>query len=126
VNDVLSEYIFIDYYLKTKENHHKMPNYVYRCKQCSYEFEEFQRISASALVTCPKCKTDNLVRIFQGGVGLHFKGSGFYLTDYKKSGSSISSSSSDSGKNKEEKKTETKKAETKPSEPTSSDAKNKK
>ena len=38
------------------------------------------------LVHCPRCKTDNLARIMSSGSGLIFKGSGFYLTDYKKSG----------------------------------------
>ena len=37
------------------------------------------------LVHCPKCNTDNLVRVIGSGAGLIFKGSGFYLTDYKKS-----------------------------------------
>jgi putative FmdB family regulatory protein len=60
-----------------------MPTYAYRCKQCSYEFEEFQRITAEPLVVCPKCKKRSLVRII-GGAGLVFKGTGFYLTDYKK------------------------------------------
>ncbi len=90
-----------------------MPHYGYRCKQCSYEFEEFQKISDPVLVTCPECKTDNLVRIIHGGAGVHFKGSGFYLTDYKKSGTSSASTSTDSGKVKDVKPTETKAGETK-------------
>jgi putative FmdB family regulatory protein len=89
-----------------------MPNYEYRCKSCSYEFEEFQKITDSALVNCPECKTDNLVRLIHGGAGLHFKGSGFYLTDYKKSNTSGSSSetkpATESGTKTETKKTETK------------------
>ncbi len=77
-----------------------MPNYQYRCKNCSYEFEELQRITEPVLVTCPSCKTENLVRLISGGGGLHFKGSGFYLTDYKKSNSSnaTSTSSTEEGK----------------------------
>jgi putative FmdB family regulatory protein len=69
----------------------RMPTYTYRCKSCSYEFEEFQSISSDALKTCPSCKQDALVRVFDVGTGLVFKGSGFYLTDYKKSGSSPAS-----------------------------------
>lgn len=70
-----------------------MPTYTYRCKSCSYEFEEFQSISSDALKSCPSCKQEALVRVFDVGTGLVFKGSGFYLTDYKKTGSSPSSPS---------------------------------
>ncbi|MBI5214404.1 MAG: zinc ribbon domain-containing protein [Ignavibacteriae bacterium] len=89
-----------------------MPNYAYRCKSCSYEFEELQRISEPVLVTCPSCKTENLVRLISGGGGLHFKGSGFYLTDYKKSNTSSAATETkatpESGTKTETKKTETK------------------
>ncbi|MBI4546635.1 MAG: zinc ribbon domain-containing protein [Ignavibacteriae bacterium] len=60
-----------------------MPTYTYRCKACSYQFEEFQKISDDPLVRCPSCNREALVRIIAGGVGLVFKGSGFYRTDYK-------------------------------------------
>ena len=63
-----------------------MPTYGYRCKSCSYEFEEFQKITDESLKQCPSCKKETLIRIIGGGAGLHFKGSGFYQTDYKKSG----------------------------------------
>ena len=59
-----------------------MPTYDYRCKSCKHEFEEFQKFSEETLVKCPSCGADALVRII-GGAGLVFKGSGFYLTDYK-------------------------------------------
>ena len=52
-------------------------------------------------VHCPNCNTDNLARSIGAGAGLIFKGSGFYLTDYKKSGSSPGSTPEkkpDSGK----------------------------
>jgi putative FmdB family regulatory protein len=61
-----------------------MPTYEYRCKSCSYEFEEFQKITDAPLVVCPSCKRHALTRLIAGGAGLVFKGSGFYLTDYKK------------------------------------------
>ena len=78
-----------------------MPTYEYVCTECKYQFEEFQSISAEPLKTCPKCSGLINRKIF-GGIGLHFKGSGFYITDYKKSKPSPS-------KNSETKKT-TKKA----------------
>ncbi len=65
-----------------------MPTYHYKCRNCSHEFEEFQRISDNPLISCPACKDNALKRIIGSGAGLIFKGSGFYLTDYKKNNSS--------------------------------------
>lgn len=61
-----------------------MPNYQYRCTQCGHELEELQSITAAPLTRCPACQNDTLARVMGTGVGLIFKGSGFYLTDYKK------------------------------------------
>jgi putative FmdB family regulatory protein len=61
-----------------------MPTYEYQCKYCGHELEELQSMTEEPLKTCPRCNTDNLARILSGGSGLIFKGSGFYLTDYKK------------------------------------------
>ena len=76
-----------------------MPTYEYYCKVCSFEFEEFQSIASEPIQICPKCKGD-VVRKISGGTGLIFKGSGFYITDYKKS-----KSSPDSADKKEKAKT---------------------
>ena len=59
-----------------------MPTYEYICKTCGYEFEEFQNMSAEPLKICPKCNNE-IVRKIGIGAGLVFKGSGFYITDYK-------------------------------------------
>jgi putative FmdB family regulatory protein len=64
-----------------------MPTYHYQCKACGHELEEFQSITEAPLTRCPACGTDNLARSIGTGAGLIFKGSGFYLTDYKKSAS---------------------------------------
>jgi len=72
-----------------------MPTYQYKCKACNHEFEEFQSMSSDPLVKCPKCGKRKLVRVISGA-GLVFKGSGFYLTDYKKQGSSPAESSHES------------------------------
>ena len=61
-----------------------MPTYEYECTKCKYTFEEFQKITDEPLKKCPKCRSE-LRRIITGGVGLIFKGNGFYVTDYKKS-----------------------------------------
>jgi putative FmdB family regulatory protein len=60
-----------------------MPTYHYRCKSCKNEFEELQKMSDDPLKVCPSCHKHTLVRLFSGGGGLVFKGSGFYITDYK-------------------------------------------
>ncbi len=74
-----------------------MPTYQYQCLGCSYEFEEFQQITEDPLTVCPKCK-GKIERIITGGAGLLFKGTGFYITDYKNKNSSPSNGGN--GKNK--------------------------
>ncbi len=61
-----------------------MPTYEYECRSCKHRFEEFQNISDDAIETCPKCGK-SVRRLFGGGMGIIFKGSGFYTTDYKRS-----------------------------------------
>jgi predicted nucleic acid-binding Zn ribbon protein len=56
--------------------------------------EEFHSITESSLTTCPVCHKETLVRDIGGGAGLVFKGSGFYLTDYKNKSSSSSPAAS--------------------------------
>jgi putative FmdB family regulatory protein len=76
-----------------------MPTYEYECEKCGQIFEEFQSISAEPIKKCPKDGCDGSVkRLFSAGAGFIFKGSGFYITDYrsdsyKKSAGSDSSSS---------------------------------
>ncbi len=65
-----------------------MPTYDYRCKNCGHRFEEFQSMKADPLVTCPNCNEPALERLIGAGGGMIFKGSGFYLTDYKGSNAS--------------------------------------
>jgi len=60
-----------------------MPTYEYECLHCKYIFEEFQRITDKPLEKCPKCG-GKLRRLITGGAGFIFKGSGFYVTDYKR------------------------------------------
>ncbi|MBN1448897.1 MAG: zinc ribbon domain-containing protein [Bacteroidetes bacterium] len=62
-----------------------MPTYDYACKKCGHRFEVFQSMKDPVLTTCPRCEQESLQRLIGAGAGLVFKGSGFYLTDYKKS-----------------------------------------
>jgi len=59
-----------------------MPTYDYICKFCGHEFEAFQSMNAEPLKKCPKCNK-KIIRKIGTGAGLVFKGSGFYITDYK-------------------------------------------
>jgi putative FmdB family regulatory protein len=76
-----------------------MPTYGYRCGSCGHQFEIIQRISEEPLTTCPKCQ-GKLAKILYP-VGISFKGSGFYTTDYKASGKSSESSGNGSSPSKE-------------------------
>lgn len=61
-----------------------MPTYDYRCKSCGHEFEKFQNIAEEPVRKCPVCGKNSVIRLVGGGAGLLFRGSGFYITDYKK------------------------------------------
>jgi len=93
-----------------------MPTYEYKCEACGERFERFQSITADPIKKCPKCGRLKVKRLLGTGAGLIFKGSGFYITDYRsdsyknsakaesggdkaKSGSEGSSSSAGTGGN---------------------------
>ena len=69
-----------------------MPTYEYECRDCSVRFERMQRFSDEPVKTCPEC--GGMVRRVLHPVGIVFKGSGWYITDSRKSGSDTSSSTS--------------------------------
>lgn len=58
-----------------------MPTYEYRCPN-GHEFELFQRITDPPVAECPECG-ESAERLLSAGAGLLFKGSGFYITDYR-------------------------------------------
>ena len=72
-----------------------MPTYVYRCKK-GHEFELFHSISDETPRRCPKCRSA-AKRVPAGGSGLLFKGSGFYITDYRSKGYKESAKQEKSG-----------------------------
>ena len=59
-----------------------MPTYEYQCLKCKRRHEAFQAITAKPLTKCPKCR-GKLMRLISSGAGFLFKGSGFYITDYR-------------------------------------------
>jgi putative FmdB family regulatory protein len=67
-----------------------MPTYDYSCQKCGQSFEAFQSMRAQPFQECPKelCRLPKwghgrVKRLFGTGAGLIFKGSGFYITDYR-------------------------------------------
>ena len=109
-----------------------MPTYDYECKKCGHQFETIQSIKDDPLKKCPKSECPEgtgrgtVRRLIGAGGGLLFKGSGFYITDYRsdsykksakadKPGSSDSSGSSSSS--------DSKSSDSKPSDSKSSDSK---
>ena len=62
-----------------------MPTYNYKCNECENKFSVFQKMSDDPVQECPQCE-GKVRRIISGGSGMIFKGTGFYLTDYGKSG----------------------------------------
>ncbi len=101
-----------------------MPTYGYRCSNCGHEFEIQQKITDQPLKACPKCQGE-LAKILYP-VGISFKGSGFYTTDYKGSGKSSDGSSGDvaakagsGSESKSESKSDSK-SESKPDKPSAS------
>lgn len=69
--------------LAHKDSQFQMPTYDYVCPKCRHAFEVFQSMNDAPLTQCPECKKRGLKRLIGGGSGLIFKGSGFYITDYK-------------------------------------------
>ena len=63
-----------------------MPLYEYRCNACGHKLESLQRLSDAPLVTCPACGKDALAKQLSAA-GFQLKGSGWYATDFKNSGS---------------------------------------
>ena len=82
-----------------------MPFYEYRCEK-GHVFEVMQKMTDDPVTTCETCSAP-VQRVFHP-VAVHFKGSGFYNTDYGKKGSKAAEKSSDSKPDKSEKKSDTK------------------
>ena len=84
-----------------------MPTYDYICNDCGKMYEYFQAMSDAPIKECTDCKKNSLRRVISGGTGLIFKGSGYYLTDYKNK-KTQSSENKKSNKKKKDNKTKKK------------------
>lgn len=60
-----------------------MPTYDFKCENCGHSFERFLSIRDDSEIKCPICGRCSK-RLISAGAGLIFKGTGFYVTDYKK------------------------------------------
>lgn len=71
-----------------------MPTYEYRCQKCQQTFDAVQSMKDPHFTTCPEALCRNadgwaqgeVTRLLGTGAGLIFKGSGFYITDYRSQG----------------------------------------
>jgi putative FmdB family regulatory protein len=75
-----------------------MPIYGYRCRSCGHELEVLQKMSDPPLKTCPQCGGELTKKVYAAGIV--YKGSGYYSTDYKGTGSKGSETASSNGESK--------------------------
>jgi len=64
-----------------------MPTYTYQCADCEHSYDAFQSMKADPDTVCPECN-GKVERLIGAGAGIVFKGSGFYVTDYRSGGKS--------------------------------------
>ncbi len=74
-----------------------MPIYEYRCGSCGHQQEFLQKVSAAPLTTCPQCGNPSLAKLLSAA-GFQLKGSGWYATDFKSSGSKPAAKPGDDAK----------------------------
>ena len=77
-----------------------MPTYEYKCTK-GHTFEAFQSMLDEPLTKCPECRSA-VRRVINGGMGVIFKGSGFYSTDNKRGSALTGSNGSSKDKEKSE------------------------
>jgi putative FmdB family regulatory protein len=61
-----------------------MPTYDYKCPKCDLVIQIIHKMSETYSPRCVTCEDEEMKKVISGGAGVHFKGSGFYETDYKK------------------------------------------
>jgi putative FmdB family regulatory protein len=93
-----------------------MPIYEYRCESCGHQQEALQKVSDAPLKVCAKCGKPTLSKMVTAA-GFQLKGSGWYATDFKNSGSKPAAKASDSAPSADKPATETKTEAAKPATP---------
>jgi putative FmdB family regulatory protein len=83
-----------------------VPLYEYECQACHFRFEKLQRLSDPPPKKCPECG-GKIVQMMSAS-SAHFKGSGWYVSDYQRKGSGGDSTGEKKAENKPETKSETK------------------
>lgn len=64
-----------------------MPTYDYRCPNCKFTLSVFHKMNEKPCVSCLACNSDkDMEKVYNVSPALHFKGTGFYQTDYKNAG----------------------------------------
>ena len=64
-----------------------MPLYEYRCEACGHQFEVIQKFSDDPIAVCPKCGSGPVAKLLSSPA-FQFKGTGWYITDYARKGTS--------------------------------------
>lgn len=82
-----------------------MPIYEYRCAACAHQFERMQKFSDPPVETCPQC-TGQVQKLISRSA-FHLKGSGWYVTDYGRNGSTTSGSDKSSATESSDTKSDT-------------------
>lgn len=82
-----------------------MPRYEYECTSCGQVLEVNQRMTDPPLTDCECGSKGSLRRLLSAGTGLIFKGSGFYITDYKNGNGSADTATKSSTESKPAKET---------------------
>jgi putative FmdB family regulatory protein len=84
-----------------------MPLYEYRCEACGHQFEVIQKFSDEPIAVCPKCGSGPVAKLLSSPA-FQFKGTGWYITDYARKGTSEGKESKEKSTDSKESKTESK------------------
>ncbi|MBN2039215.1 MAG: hypothetical protein JW864_04180 [Spirochaetes bacterium] len=98
-----------------------MPTYDYECTECKDRFEAFQSMTDEPITVCKKCG-GKVRKLIGAGAGIIFKGSGFYVNDYKKSSAAANSPGASKNTSGNDKSDSSSSADAKTSSPTESTA----
>jgi len=78
-----------------------VPIYEYECKKCHHRFEKIQKVSDPPIRKCPECGGSRVEKLMSSPA-VHFKGSGWYVTDYARKGTAGKGKEGKSGKESKE------------------------